>query len=114
MDGDGRNDIVFSQTHYPSSDRGALFISFMGGLVASPSPSTTPAAPGQLTDGIVKIADGAGGMPSGSIAGGSQFGAEVVSLGDVDGDAVDDLGVWAINDNDGFTMAGAMYVLFLH
>ena len=41
------------------------------------------------------------------------FGFSVAALGDLDGDGVTDLAVGAINDDDGGTDRGALWVLFL-
>lgn len=62
----------------------------------------------------VKIADGEGGFPSGQLANSDQLGTHIASLGDLDGDGIDELGVSAITTDDGATNAGAMYVFFLH
>jgi FG-GAP repeat len=42
------------------------------------------------------------------------FGTSIASLGDVDGDATQDIAVGAFGDDDGGPNRGAVYVLFLH
>jgi len=48
-----------------------------------------------------------------TFSGGELFGQSVVALGDIDNDKVVDLAVGAMGDDDGFTDAGAVYMLFL-
>lgn len=45
---------------------------------------------------------------------GDRFGAGVTSIGDLDGDGVDDLAVGASYDDDGDTNVGAVYILFMN
>ncbi len=59
-----------------------------------------------------KISDTEGGF-TGILDDGDWFGWSVASLGDLDGDGVDDLAVGAINDDDGGQDRGAVWVLFL-
>jgi len=71
------------------------------------------------TDGTVKshqrISDTQGGF-TGVLDVGDYFGADVASLGDLDGDGVGDLAVGASGDDDGgnFFARGAVWVLFLN
>jgi FG-GAP repeat len=59
-----------------------------------------------------KISDLQGGL--GSVLGtGDRFGRALCTLGDVDGDGTDDIAVGALQDDDGGTDCGAVYVLFL-
>jgi len=43
-----------------------------------------------------------------------QFGCAITSIGDLDGDTVDDIAVGAIGDDDGGTNRGALYILFMN
>jgi Tol biopolymer transport system component len=61
-----------------------------------------------------KIADGVGGFAAGALDGGDQFGSSLATLGDLDGDAVTELAAGACFDDDGFSNAGAIWILFLH
>ncbi|MEE9297390.1 MAG: integrin alpha, partial [Phycisphaerae bacterium] len=69
------------------------------------------------TDGTVKahqkISDTEGGF-TGTLDDGDGFGTSVASLGDHDGDGVGDLAVGAVQDDDGGTDRGAVWVLFLN
>jgi len=70
-------------------------------------------------DGSVKthtrIADGAGGLPMGSLTGFDQFGGSIISLGDLDGDGVTDLAVGSPEEaNAPGNGAGAVHILFLN
>jgi len=60
-----------------------------------------------------KISDTEGGF-TGILGFSDFFGYSVTSLGDLDGDGVGDLAVGARNDNDGGTLRGAVWVLFLN
>ncbi|MBL8745195.1 MAG: FG-GAP repeat protein [Phycisphaerae bacterium] len=59
------------------------------------------------------ISDAAGGF-EGVLDNNDQFGRAVASLGDVDGDGVDDLAVGAVLDDDGGADRGAVWVLFMN
>lgn len=61
-----------------------------------------------------KINNGDSGLPGGTLSANDKFGSAVASAGDVDGDGVGDLLVGAINDGDGGTTRGAVYVLLLN
>ena len=60
-----------------------------------------------------KIAKGEGAL-SAEIRSGDQFGSSIANLGDVDGNGVQDLAVWAVFDKDGGWLHGALYVLFMN
>ncbi|MEM8748395.1 MAG: integrin alpha, partial [Actinomycetota bacterium] len=60
-----------------------------------------------------KISSTAGGL-TGPLDDGDDFGQSVTSLGDLDGDGVNDLAVGAIRDDDGGTNRGAVHVLFMN
>jgi len=60
-----------------------------------------------------KIGDGVGGIPAETLSDGDNFGRYAESIGDLNGDGVEDLVVGAASDDDGFTDAGAVYILFL-
>jgi hypothetical protein len=82
-----------------ATDRGAVWILFLN------------------TDGTVKshqkISDTQGGF-TGILSNSDHFGRSAASLGDLDGDGVDDLAVGAALDNDGGSNRGAVWVLFLN
>jgi hypothetical protein len=69
------------------------------------------------TDGTVKayqkISDTQGGF-TGTLDDTDYFGSGTTTLGDLDGDGVDDLAVGAVNDDDGGANRGAVWVLFLN
>ena len=101
LDGDGVGDLAVGT---PSDDdggaaRGAVWILFLN------------------TDGTVKthqkISDTEGGF-LGILDNVDQFGSSLASLGDLDGDGVDDLAVGAIRDDDGGFNRGALWILFLN
>jgi hypothetical protein len=60
-----------------------------------------------------KISGTEGGF-TGVLAGNNRFGADMASLGDLDGDGVTDLAVGAYLDGAGSTLLGAVWVLFLN
>jgi hypothetical protein len=60
-----------------------------------------------------KIADGLGGF-EGTIENGDWFGYSVESIGDLNGDNIDDLAVGSLKDDDGGYNRGAIYILFLN
>jgi hypothetical protein len=59
-----------------------------------------------------KISSTAGGF-DGKLSDGDQFGSAVASIGDIDGDRIDDLAVGAPYSNDGGTGRGAVWILFM-
>ncbi|MCH7548455.1 MAG: FG-GAP repeat protein, partial [Candidatus Krumholzibacteriota bacterium] len=59
-----------------------------------------------------KISDTAGGF-GGGLTDFAQFGTSVGTVGDVDGDGVDDLAVGARQDDDGGLQRGAVWILFM-
>src|SRR6185436_14307341 len=60
-----------------------------------------------------KISATAGGF-GGNLDPGDRFGHSCALLGDLDADGVDDLAVAAVDDDDGGTNQGALWILFLH
>jgi len=60
-----------------------------------------------------KISDTEGDF-TGKIDSGDSFGRHVCSLGDLDGDGVEDIAVGAVYDDDGDTHTGAVWILFLN
>jgi len=105
LDGDGVNDLAVGAEldddggASSGSNRGALYILFLN------------------TDGTVKshqkISDTEGGF-TGVLANSDRFGHSVASLGDLDGDNVNDLAVGANFDDDGGNLRGAVWILFLN
>ncbi|MCP4963422.1 MAG: hypothetical protein GY925_29660, partial [Actinomycetia bacterium] len=63
--------------------------------------------------GEQKISSTVGGL-TGPLDDGDQFGGSVAGVGDLDGDGIADIAVGAIQDDDGGTNRGAVYVLFLN
>ncbi len=60
-----------------------------------------------------KIGEGVGGF-GGDLDYGDTFGFAVAALGDLDGDGIVDLAVGAMNDDDGGSTNGAVWILFLN
>jgi len=100
LNGDGVNDIVVSSKFDDGggSDIGAIYILFMN------------------TDGTVlshqKINDIEGGF-TGILDDDDSFGYSVAGIDDVNGDGIIDLAVGAVDDDDGGTNYGAVWILFL-
>ena len=100
-DGDGVQDLAVGATNDDdgNGDAGACYILFMN------------------RDGTVKdyskISDTSGGL-SYDLKGGDWFGMSLATLGDVDGDGVQDLAVAAMLDNDLPSDTGAVYVLLMN
>ena len=80
------------------SGRGALWIVF--------------AAANGTIKAVQKISDTSGGF-LGGLADGDAFGSALASVGDLDGDGIQDLAVGAPGDDDGGDDAGAVWVLLL-
>ena len=81
----------------------------------SPTPSVTPssAAVGTVFD-AVEVGNNQGGLPSGVIAAGDLFGKYAVGIGDIDNDGIPDIAMSAQLDDDGFTNAGSVYIVFMN
>lgn len=101
IDGDYVDDIVVGAPGDDDggTDRGAVWILFMNanGTVKSHR----------------KISDTDGNF-SGILDNDDNFGSSVAGLGDMDGDHIPDIAVGAINDDDGGTNKGAVWILFLN
>ena len=69
------------------------------------------AAPGNVLS-EQKISDTSGGFP-GILADGDFFGSSVAPIGDLDGNGVTDIAVGAIGDDDGGSLRGAVWLLWL-
>ncbi len=100
LDGDGINDLAVGSEDDGDGgpNRGAFYVLFMN------------------ADGTVKshqkVSDTAGGFTA-SLENADVFGTSLTNLGDLDGDGVVDLAVSAIGDDDGGTLHGAVYIVFL-
>ena len=101
LDGDGVEDLAVGATEDDGGgmNRGAVWILFLN------------------ADGTVKseqkIDEFNGGL-TGPLEDDDRFGSALVAVGDLDGDGVTELAVGAIGDDDGFSNAGAVYILFLN
>ncbi len=85
----------------------------MSGQRAQAQPSTAgPGGPGWVLS-HQKISDTEGGF-TGILEDRDRFGSSVTSLGDLDGDGVDDLAVGAPSDQNVAVNGGAVWVLFLN
>lgn len=100
LNGDGVNDIAVGAVldSAGGTSRGAIWILFLD------------------TNGTVKnyqkISSTQGGF-SGTIDNDDRFGSGLVGLGDLNGDGIGDVAVGAMNDDDGGTNKGAIWILYL-
>jgi len=76
------------------------------------APLAAPLAQGNPANTNQKISDTQGGF-TGVLSNGDRFGSAVCSLGDLDGDGVEDLAVGAPGDDGGGSDRGAVWILFL-
>ncbi|MCP3936626.1 MAG: hypothetical protein GY708_14765, partial [Actinomycetia bacterium] len=101
LDGDGIADIAVGARWDDDggSNRGAVYVLFLN------------------ADGTVKaeqkISSVAGGL-AGPLDNGDYFGQSVAGVGDLDGDGITDVTVGTLQDDDGGTNRGAVYVLLLN
>ncbi len=61
-----------------------------------------------------KVSEGNGGFPTGLLTNTDYFGFATEGIGDLDGDGIEDVAVGAVFDDDGYTNAGAVWILFLN
>lgn len=101
LDGDTIEDLAVGAVSDDGSgsSRGAVYVIFLNS--------------NGTVKGYQKIGDAAGGF-TGVLSDGDLFGCSASVLGDIDGDTIDDLGVGAAGDDDGGTMHGALWILFLN
>ena len=125
VDGDGVVDLAFAarrddtgNTSDSNSDRGAVYIAFMGGAVPSPTPTPSPSATPSPTPvaylsvmGVTAIRNNEGGLPSGLLNMDHRFGREVVNVGDLDSNGVDDLAISATTT--GGINRGRIFICFM-
>ncbi|MEM7413473.1 MAG: LamG-like jellyroll fold domain-containing protein [Myxococcota bacterium] len=104
LDGPGGSDFALAVGAFEDdgggSARGAVYVLFMD------------ASPLQVAS-LVKIGDASGGFPSAVLDDDDFFGSGLAAVGDLDGDGRTELAVGAAGDDDGGSLAGAVYVLFL-
>jgi FG-GAP repeat len=101
VDGDATNDIAVGANGDDDggTNRGAVYLLFL-------NPNGTVKAEQKISD--------TKGSFQGVLDNLDQFGVSATSLGDLDGDLVQDLAVGAVQDGDGGYRRGAVYVLFLN
>jgi FG-GAP repeat len=100
LNGDGTTDLAVGAPGDDDggTDRGAVWILFLN-------------AEGKVRL-YQKISDTAGGF-GGNLNDGDQFGSAVASIGDLDGDGIDDLAVGAPDSSTGGPGKGALWILFM-
>ncbi|MCA9062507.1 MAG: FG-GAP repeat protein, partial [Planctomycetaceae bacterium] len=99
LNGDGVVDIAVGAAADDNGDagEGAIYILLMNsnGTVSSQ----------------VRISDGQGGLPGGTLEAGDAFGSSIAAIGDIDSDGVVDLIVGAAGDENSDAAEGAAYIL---
>jgi FlgD Ig-like domain/FG-GAP repeat len=101
LDGDGVEDLAVGANNDDDdgTDRGAVWILFLNSNGTVKSHQKISDTEGNFT-GILDNSD--------------SFGEGVAALGDLDGDAIGDLAVGAVGDDDGGTDRGAVWILFMN
>jgi len=101
LDGDGVGDLAIGTRGYDGmgTDQGALWICFMNADGTVDSQQAINATAGGFT---------------GTLNDGDQFGGGIISLGDMNGNGRQEIGVSAAGDDDGVTNGGALWILYLN
>lgn len=101
LDGDGTPDLMAGAAGDSdvATNQGAAYVLFLN--------------PNGTVKSHIKIGEGIGGFPGGTLDLGDSFGRTASFAGDLDDDGVSDVAVGALLDDDGGTDQGAVWVLFM-